>query len=201
MWNKLRIVLCEPLFPIWRGHAGYARSWFQYSCVSHHLSMANGFYLHMLNIDGFFSRPASLTSYYLFDLNKIRNESDLQKADLFTRDSLLCFAFAKDQDIAGSSVCDMLCHIDSVLFERQFCVKPPPLFVLCFWNVTYLGSKVTAKELWLGGSRAALKTLQDAALCSMFWPLPPFFFFFLLLQVNFERRHPSFTKSLKRNAK
>ena len=81
----------------------------------------------------------------------------------------------------------------SMLLERQFCVKPPPPpCELCFWNVTHLGSEVTAEELLLGRGREGLKTrLSVLRLTTVA----------ILLQVNFERRHPSFTRSLKRNAK
>lgn len=58
-----------------------------------------------------FSSP--LASDISCELN--RSGSDLQKADLVTRDSLPAgFASTEDQDIAGSSVYDMQRHVDSL---------------------------------------------------------------------------------------
>lgn len=47
-------------------------------------------------------------------------------------------------------------------------VEDATLYALYFWNATYLGSKVTTKELSQGGGREALKVLRCAALRSLF---------------------------------
>ena len=55
--------------------------------------------------------------------------------------------------------------------------------------------KGDSKGFWLGWGQEALKR------CIPHLTTVAFFFFFYSLQVNFERRHPFFTRLLKRNAK
>lgn len=80
------------------------------------------------------------------------------------------------------------CRIISIWYAMSYwlCVlataalcKAATLFVLCFWNVTHLGSKVTTKERWLGRGRKALWMLRYAALWSEFDQCCVFSFRFL----------------------
>lgn len=128
------------------------------------------------------------------ELHKNRSVSDLQKADLFTRDSLPAgFASTKDQDIAGSSIYDMLCHIDCwFCLNGSFVHSQCPVYTVLF-------------EMWpLRGQRCHRRSSDwDEAVrcCGVEHFLPCLTTVATLLQVNFERRRPFFTRLPKRNAK
>lgn len=82
-----------------------------------------------------------------------------------------------------------------ILLEWQFCVKPLPCLYCAFEMWPIWGQR------WQRRSSDWDEAWRLWRCCSVQHFVPCLTAVAILLQVNFERRHPSFTRSLKRNAK